>query len=61
MPVVKHFVDKTHGNVGTIVNGKDPRDVNVLKEKEFYIRNAIERNFGFFEGYMDEEWTCQVN
>lgn len=59
MPIVKKIVHKKHKACGTIVNGKSTTDITILKEREFYLRNAIEWNFGFFEGYMDEEWTTQ--
>ncbi|ODM97097.1 Cyclopropane-fatty-acyl-phospholipid synthase [Orchesella cincta] len=58
-PIVKKLVQRKHDRTGLSVNGKEEWAVQVLKEQEFYLRNAIEWNFGFFEGYMDEEWTTQ--
>ncbi len=59
-PIVKHLVAKKHARCGLSVEScKEPHDIKILKEKDFYLRNAIEWNFGFFEGYMDEEWTTQ--
>jgi hypothetical protein len=53
-PIAKYTVDKALEGFGWNTEGKGPLGIHVHDEKEFYLRLAIAKNFGLFEGTISK-------
>jgi len=58
-PLTKSIVKKRILTYGIEIGGKNPWDIKVHDEKTFYIRTAIEGNFGFVESRLDGVWSTE--
>jgi len=59
MPIAKYFVNDNLQRLGWNTDGEGPLGIVVHDETEFYLRLAVERNFGLFEAHQDK--VCTMN
>lgn len=55
----KKMVDEKLAELGIIVDGPSPTDIQVINGRRFYTRVAIERSYGLMEGRLDGDWDIE--